>query len=110
MRARPKRIIRALLEAGVNPGTLEKLHKDGGLDYEALGLPDQRIATSLFGDGILSRRGRSIVLNSRGEKVLRTIWGRGVYFEFFMAHWREFEKQSLGSTHAVSESDRLIAV
>jgi hypothetical protein len=110
MRARAKRIIRALLEAGVNPSTLEKLHKDGGLDYEALGLPDQRIATSLFGDGILSRRGRSIVLNSRGERVLRTIWGRGVYFEDFMAHWREFEKQSLGSPLAVSESDQPMAL
>ena len=45
---RAKKIIRALLGAGINPSILEKLPEDGGLDYEALGLPDQRIATSLY--------------------------------------------------------------
>ena len=107
---RAKRIIRALLEAGVNPGTLEKLPEDGGLDYETLGLPDQRIATSLYREGIFRPRGKSLVSNSRGKKVLRTIWGRGVYFEDFMAHWREFKKQSLGCLDAVSDSGQPIAV
>ena len=107
---RAKKIIRALLEAGVNPSILEKLPEDGGLDYEALGLPNQRIATSLYREGIFRPRGKSIVLNSCGKKVLRTIWGRGVYFEDFMAHWQEFEKQSLGYPHAVSESGQPIAV
>jgi hypothetical protein len=101
---RAKKIIRDLLEAGVHPSTIEKLPKDGGLDYETLGLPDQRIAMSLHREGIFRPRGRSIVLNSRGKKVLRTIWGRGVYFDDFMAHWREFEKQSMSCPHAVSES------
>ncbi len=110
---KPKKVIKIigiLRKTGVELSTLEKLPEDGGLDYEALGFPSQVVATSLFNEGVLRPRGKSMVSNSRGKNVLRTLWGRGVHFENFLAYWREFEKQSLGCLDAVSESEQPIAV
>ena len=107
---RPKSVLRALYSADVDPSALEKLPEDGGLDYEALGFPSQVVATSLFREGILRPRGKSMVQNSRGKNVLRTIWGRGVHFEAFMDYWRNIEIQCKGRLNAVSEIQQPIAV
>lgn len=86
---RPKYIIEGLLEAGIDPAILAALPENGGQDYERLGFPSQGVATRLFREGILRPRGKSMVSNSAGKKVLRTIWGRGVHFEVFLDYWLE---------------------
>jgi len=107
---RPKFIIEDLLGAGINPGALAGLPENGGLDYEALGFPSQGVATRLFREGILRPRGKSMVSNSAGKKVLRTIWGKGVHFEVFLDYWLQNKQQYCNRLTSFSEYRQTIAV
>lgn len=107
---RPRWVIERLLEAGVNPGILAELPEDGGMDYAALGFPSQGVATKLFRAGVLRPRGKSMVSNSQGKKVLRTLWGRGVHFEVFSNYWLQNETQYRSRLDAVAESVQPMAV
>ncbi len=108
---RSKWLVERLLEAGVNPGALASLPEDGGgLDYETLGFPSQGLATKLFREGVLRPRGKSMMSNSAGKKVLRTLWGRGVHFEVFLNYWLQNETQYRSRLDAVSEIEQPVAV
>ena len=107
---RAKWIIERLLEAGIDPGALAKLPENGGLDYERLGFPTQGMATKLFRAGVLRPRGKSMVSNSAGKKVLRTIWGRGVHFEVFLDYWLQNKQQYCNRLISFSEIGQKIAV
>lgn len=102
---RPKYIIEDLLESGVDPGILAALPENGGQHYESLGFPSQGVATRLFRAGILRPKGKSMVQNSAGKKVLRTLWGRGVHFEVFLDYWHQ-NKQHYRNRLAVFQDCR----
>ncbi|VVB69584.1 Uncharacterised protein [uncultured archaeon] len=107
---RPKYIIEGLLEAGIDPGILAALPENSGQDYEALGFPSQGVATRLFREGILRPRGKSMMSNSAGKKVLRTIWGRGVHFEVFLDYWLQNKQLYFSRLISFSENRQKIAV
>ncbi len=107
---RPKYIIENLLEAGIDPGILAGLPENGGQDYETLSFPSQGVATRLFREGILRPRGKRMVSNSAGKKVLRTIWGRGVHFEVFLDYWLKNKQQYCNRLISFSEIRQEISV
>ena len=106
---RPKFIALELIEDRIDPSHLANM-PDTGLDYASLGFPEQGVARRLYRAGILRPMKKSIVPNSEGRNVLRTIWGPGVYFKAFRDYYLKNKEELCNRLACVAECSHPVAV